>query len=91
MSEKKLLFVFNPKSGMGLIKNNLLDIVDVMVKAGYVYENLMINLKPSNVKLRDRVIRIVCDIKNISADEAEKLLEENEFSIPKAVESFKNI
>lgn len=35
MSQKKLLFVFNPKSGMGLIKNNLLDIVDVMVKAGY--------------------------------------------------------
>lgn len=35
MSERKLLFVFNPKSGMGLIKNNLLDIVDVMVKAGY--------------------------------------------------------
>lgn len=35
MSAKKLLFVFNPKSGMGLIKNNLLDIVDVMVKAGY--------------------------------------------------------
>ncbi len=35
MSGKKLLFVFNPKSGMGLIKNNLLDIVDIMVKAGY--------------------------------------------------------
>ncbi len=35
MADKKLLFVFNPKSGMGLIKNNLLDIVDVMVKAGY--------------------------------------------------------
>ena len=35
MREKKLLFVFNPKSGMGLIKNNLLEIVDVMVKAGY--------------------------------------------------------
>ena len=32
---KKLLFVFNPKSGMGLIKNHLLDIVDIMVKAGY--------------------------------------------------------
>ena len=32
---KKLLFVFNPKSGMGLIKNHLLEIVDVMVKAGY--------------------------------------------------------
>ena len=35
MNKGKLLFVFNPKSGMGLIKNNLLDIVDVMVKAGY--------------------------------------------------------
>ena len=35
MADKKLLFVFNPRSGMGLIKNNLLDIVDVMVKAGY--------------------------------------------------------
>lgn len=35
MSMKKLLFVFNPKSGMGLIKNHLLDIVDIMVKAGY--------------------------------------------------------
>ena len=35
MSEKKLLFVFNPKSGMGLIKNHLLEIVDAMVKAGY--------------------------------------------------------
>lgn len=35
MSERKLLFVFNPKSGKGLIKNHLLDIIDVMVKAGY--------------------------------------------------------
>jgi len=35
MGMKKLLFVFNPKSGMGLIKNHLLDIVDIMVKAGY--------------------------------------------------------
>ena len=35
MGCKKLLFVFNPKSGKGLIKNHLLDIVDVMVKAGY--------------------------------------------------------
>lgn len=35
MNERKLLFVFNPKSGMGLIKNHLLDIVDVMVKTGF--------------------------------------------------------
>lgn len=35
MSEKKLLFIFNPKSGLGLIKNYILEIVDIMVKAGY--------------------------------------------------------
>lgn len=35
MSERKLLFVFNPKSGKGLIKNHLVDIVDTMVKAGF--------------------------------------------------------
>lgn len=35
MSERKLLFIFNPKSGMGLIKNHLVDIVDMMVKAGF--------------------------------------------------------
>ncbi len=32
---KKLLFVLNAHSGKGLIKNNLLDIVDIMVKAGF--------------------------------------------------------
>lgn len=32
---KKLLFVFNAKSGKGLIKNYLVDIVDTMVKADY--------------------------------------------------------
>ena len=32
---KKLLFVFNAKSGKGLIKNHLVDIVDTMVKADY--------------------------------------------------------
>jgi len=33
--EKKLLFIYNPRSGKGQIKGNLLDIIDVFVKAGY--------------------------------------------------------
>ena len=33
--KKKLLFVFNPKSGKGLIKSRLLDIVDLFVKNEY--------------------------------------------------------
>ena len=32
---QKLLFIFNPHSGKGQIKNNLVDIVDIMVMAGY--------------------------------------------------------
>lgn len=35
MDEKKLLFVFNPHAGKALIKNQLLEILDVMVKADY--------------------------------------------------------
>lgn len=32
---QKLLFIFNPHAGKGQIKNHLVDIVDVMVKAGF--------------------------------------------------------
>lgn len=35
MADKKLLFIYNPKAGKGQIRNNLFDIVDVFVKAGY--------------------------------------------------------
>lgn len=35
MAKKKLLFVFNPHSGKAQIKNQLLEIVDIMVKAEY--------------------------------------------------------
>ncbi len=60
----------------------------VMVKLGHVYENLMINLKPSNIKLRDRMIRIVSDITELDYNSSEKLLEDNAFVIRKAVESY---
>ena len=35
MKKKKLLFVFNPHSGKGQIRNKLLEIVDIFVKTGY--------------------------------------------------------
>lgn len=57
-----------------------------MVKSGYVYENLMINLKPTNIKLRSRMISIVSDILDISAEESVSLLERNNWNIRKAVE-----
>ena len=58
-----------------------------MVKTGKVYENLMINLSPTNIKLRARMIGIVTDILGTDTETSEKLLEENDFSIPKAIAS----
>ena len=58
-----------------------------MIKGGHVYSNLMINLKPTNLKLRYRVISIVRDIVNCGEDEAVELLDMNDWNIRKAVES----
>lgn len=57
-----------------------------MVKCGCVYENLMINLKPTNKKLRNRMIGIVVEILNCSKEQAEKLLEENQWNIRSVVD-----
>ncbi len=60
----------------------------VMVRLGHVYENLMINLKPSNAKLRARMISIVSDICGTDAVESERLLLENGFSIRAAADAY---
>ena len=52
---------------------------------GYVYCNLMFNIKPTNVKLKDRIIRIVSDITGLEYEKSEELLENNDFSIKKAI------
>ena len=46
-----------------------------MVRSGHVYENMMINLKPTNIKLRGRVIRIVREITGLQEEAAVALLE----------------
>lgn len=61
----------------------------LMIKSGYVYENFMINLKPTNVKLVKRVISIVSELTGKDNSEAEKLLEDNDWDIKKAVEAGK--
>lgn len=56
-----------------------------MVKCGYVYENLMINLRPTNKKLRRRMIGIVSEILSCDETKAESLLEANDWNIRSAV------
>lgn len=57
-----------------------------MIKTGKVYENMMINLKPSNTKLKARMIRIVCEIKGCDTKTAETLLSAHDWNIRSAVE-----
>ncbi|MDO4740505.1 MAG: N-acetylmuramic acid 6-phosphate etherase [Eubacteriales bacterium] len=60
-----------------------------MIKNGNVYENLMINLRPTNIKLRARVVRITQEICGCGEEEALALLEQNEWSIRRAAEQAK--
>jgi len=59
----------------------------VMIKLGNVYENMMINLKPTNEKLRKRVIGIVMEITGLSEQNSVTLLEQNNWNIRDAVQA----
>ncbi len=47
----------------------------IMIRLGYVFGNLMVNVQPTNGKLTDRACRIVSKIAGVSYDEASRLLE----------------
>ena len=55
-----------------------------MAKSGKVIGNLMIDLDPSNTKLRDRAVRIVCQLTQASADAARRALEQSGWNVKKA-------
>ena len=46
-----------------------------MVRLGKAYENLMVDLRPTNAKLRDRAVRIVAAAARRSREEAQALLD----------------
>ena len=48
----------------------------VMIRLGYVYGNLMVNVQPTNHKLKDRARRIIARVAGVSYDEAAGLLAE---------------
>ena len=60
-----------------------------MAKTGKVYENMMINLSPSNEKLKKRVIRITSEILACTEEEATAILEQNDWNIRKSIENAK--
>lgn len=62
-----------------------------MIKTGKVYENLMINLKPVNIKLTQRMVRIVSSITGENEDFSKELLDKYDWNIRNAVDSYKNL
>ena len=50
---------------------------------------MMINLKPYNIKLRQRVINIVCDICHCDSDKAINLLDATDWEIRAAAELYR--
>jgi N-acetylmuramic acid 6-phosphate etherase len=61
-----------------------------MVKSGKVIGNLMVDLKPANVKLRDRAARIVQELTNANYARAHEALEHSDWAIKKAVARLKS-
>ncbi len=58
-----------------------------MVKIGKTYGNLMVDLRASNAKLRDRSKRIVCEVTGLSIDAADRLLENSDGDVKTAIVS----
>jgi len=56
-----------------------------MVRLGKVMGNLMVDLNPSNVKLRDRAVRIVSELTGVDADQSRVALEAESWIVKLAV------
>lgn len=52
-----------------------------LIRLGKIQSNWMVGVNPSNSKLRERAIRIVSRLKNISFDDAKKLLENANWNV----------
>jgi N-acetylmuramic acid 6-phosphate etherase len=56
-----------------------------MVHTGKVISNLMVDLNPSNVKLRDRAVRLVRELTSCDLEAARSALESSDWVVQKAV------
>ena len=57
----------------------------VMIRLGYVYGNLMVNVEPKNSKLADRAKRIIAQSAEVSYEKAGELLKESGGSVKVAI------
>ncbi|HEY8967234.1 MAG TPA: N-acetylglucosamine kinase, partial [Candidatus Methylacidiphilales bacterium] len=57
-----------------------------MIRTGRVRDNLMVNVRPTNRKLRDRARRLVMTLAKVGEEEALKRLEKAKWDVAKAVD-----
>ena len=57
----------------------------VMIRQGKVYENLMVDVKVSNHKLKERAITIIQHVTNASYEQAVKALEAADLEVKTAI------
>lgn len=56
-----------------------------MVKTGKVYQNLMVDMQATNIKLMDRASRMVCQATGCGVDEAVNVLTQSRFAVKTAI------
>lgn len=56
-----------------------------MIRMGKVYKNLMVDMKPSNKKLKDRAVRMVSLATSLDIGDSSKLLEEADMRVKVAI------
>ena len=56
-----------------------------MVKFGKVYQNLMVDMKATNVKLVDRACRMVMEATGVAREEAQSVLKQTDYEVKPAI------
>lgn len=71
----------------GTVTKMALNIISTgtMVRLGKVYGNRMIDVSVTNTKLRDRAIRIICDLTSLNRQQAEELLQRSKQKVKLAL------
>jgi len=62
-----------------------------MVLSGKVVENLMVDVKAKNQKLKERCVRIVRELSTATEEEAWEALESNDWSVRTVIDLFRNV
>ena len=71
----------------GTVTKMALNIIStgIMVRLGKVYGNRMIDVSVTNTKLRDRAIRILCDLTSLNREQAQELLQRSQQKVKLAL------